>query len=172
MLKKKILFSISYYTPYVSGLTICTQRVADNLAMDNRVEILCLRHDMNLPEHEGNIWRANPLFKIGKGFVSVDWLVKSWNLAKPADVVVVNLPQFEGFVPALIAKMFKKRVISVYHCEITIKNKILQLILDVANLLSVLISDKVVVYTMDYVENSRLFKFIKNKLVEIYPPIL
>lgn len=172
---KKILFSISYYVPYVSGLTICAQRVAENLATDNQVNVLCMRHDKLIVNSEivkrVKITRANPLLKIGKGFISIDWLVKSWRLAKEADTIVINLPQFEGCIPAVVAKLFGKRIISIYHCEITIKNKVLQIILDVANLLSVLISDKVVVYTMDYAENSRWLKYFKNKLFEIYPPI-
>ena len=172
MSAKKILFSILYYTPYVSGLTICAQRIADNLSIDNEVEILCMQHDNNLLGHEANIWRAKPLFKIGKGFISIDWLIKSWKLAKFADTVVINLPQFEGFIPALIAKLFNKRLISIYHCEITIKNKVVQNILDFANTISLFLSDKIVVYTMDYADSSRVLKYFKNKLIEIYPPIL
>ena len=172
MSKKKILFSISYYTPYVSGLTICAQRVAENLVIDNQVEILCMRHDTNLLEHENNIWRANPLFRIGKGFISFDWVIKSWKLVRDVDVVVINLPQFEGFITAILAWIFIKKIVAIVHCEVTMKNKLIQLILDKANILSMMLSNNIVVYTMDYAENSRWIKYFRNKLVEIYPPVI
>jgi len=175
MSSKKILFSISYYTPYVSGLTICAQRVADNIALDNEVTVLCMKHDNSLVNSEVinkvKIIRANSMFKIGKGFISIDWLFKSWRLVKSADTVVLNLPQFEGFIPAMIAKIFNKRVVSIYHCEIVMKNKIMQTIIEVANIISLWTADKIVVYTLDYADNSKLLKYFKHKWVEIYPPI-
>ena len=101
-----ILFSITYYRPYVSGLTLAASRWAEALTQKGHtVRILCM---------VGNGRRvicAKPLLRISKGFLSWDWVVKSWRLVQKHDVVVVNLPQFEGVIPAVFAKLFGKRLI-------------------------------------------------------------
>ena len=165
----KILFSVTYYTPYVSGLTIYVKRLAEELAKrGHQVTVLCMRHDKNLPEKElingVEIIRANPLFRISKGFLSVDWVIKSW---RNADVVIVNLPQVEGWIPALMAK----RVVAVYHCEIVLKNKIMQKLLEVANWLSLAKADTIVTYSEDYGKSCRLLRGLEYKTKYIYPPV-
>ncbi|TSC85742.1 MAG: putative glycosyltransferase [Microgenomates group bacterium Gr01-1014_16] len=165
----KILFSITYYSPYVSGLTIYVKRVAEELAKrGHEVTVLCMGHDKNLPEKEiinnVNVIRANPLFRINKGFLSVDWIIKS---RREADVVVVNLPQAEGWITALMAK----KVIAIYHCEINLKNKIVQKVLEICNLITLQRADTIVTYTEDYGKSCRLLKGLEYKTKYIYPPV-
>ena len=165
----KILFSVTYYTPYVSGLTIYVKRLAEELVnRGHKVTVLCMRHDKKLLERENingvEVIRANPLFQISKGFVSIDWITKS---RRDADVVIVNLPQAEGWIPALVAK----KVIAIYHCEIVVKNKIVQRILEAANWLTLARANTIVTYTEDYGKSSRLLKGFEHKTKYIYPPI-
>ena len=169
----KILFSITYYSPYVSGLTIYVRRLAEELAKRGHMcTVLCMRHDKNLLGGEAingvKVIRASPLLKISKGFVSIDWIIKSWQETRSADVVVVNLPQVQGWIPAL---MTKKRLIAVYHCEIDYPNKVIQKITELANEISLGVADKVITYTQDYADHSRILKPYLNKTVCIYPPV-
>jgi glycosyltransferase involved in cell wall biosynthesis len=96
-------------------------------------------------------------------------------MVKQADCLVINLPQFEGCITALIARLLGKRVVCVYHCEISLrrglKNKIIQKVLEGANQLSLLLCHKVVTYTHDYADHSRILKPFINKLKVIYPPV-
>ena len=107
----KILFSLTYYSPYISGLTLCVSRIAEGPAKDHEVCVLCMRHDssLSLEERIGEIRkirviRANPILKISKGFLSVDWVIKSWIEVRKSDTVVVNLQQPEGIFPAFFYK--------------------------------------------------------------------
>jgi len=155
-----ILFSITYYRPYVSGLTLAASRWAEALTSRGyTVRILCM---------VGNGRRvicAKPLLRISKGFLSWDWVVKSWRLVQKHDVVVVNLPQFEGVIPAVFAKLFGKRLISIYHCEVELPegfiNSVVQSFLEISNFATLLLSDRVVTYTRDYANSSRVLKSLK-----------
>lgn len=169
----RVLFSTTYYSPYVSGLTLYVKRLAEELVqLGHDVTVLCMRHDKSLPEEEVinsvKIIRADPLFKISKGFVSADWVVKSWQEGVRADVIIVNLPQVEGWIPAIMAR---KKVVAVYHCEVDLPNKLVQKTLEFFNWISLVVADTVVTYTEDYGKNNRLLKGFENKTKYIYPPI-
>lgn len=177
----KILFSITYYRPYVSGLTIAAERFAEALVKKgNTVTILAMRHDVHLPEtetiHGVTVRRAPWVLKFSKGFVSFAWLVQSWREVRDHDVVVVNLPQFEGIVPALFAKLTGKKLIAIYHCEVVLPegfiNTIIQSLLEVSNMVTLLLADHVVTYTSNYARSSRLLRYVRSKLVYIVPPVL
>lgn len=189
----KILFSITYYDPYISGLTECVKRLAEALVgRGHSVSVLCMRHDAQSAEEERmsgvTVVRAKPLFRLSKGFVSLDWIVKSVRFVRESEMVVVNLPQAEGWLPALLAKIAGKRVVAIYHCEVLLPdgffNTIVQSFLEIANMATLLLSDDVVTYTKDFARHSRALmarfpelKFPQfresafKKLFFIYPPI-
>lgn len=167
----KILFSITYYRPYVSGLTLAASRWAEGLTQrGEHVTVLTMRHDAALPESQvyrrTKIVRASWLARISKGFISWDWIVKSIRIVREHDVVVCHLPQFEGLVPALVAKLYAKPVVSVYHCEVALPagfmNGLIQSLLEVSHFLVLLVSDAVVTYTADYARASRLLRLLRQ----------
>lgn len=180
----KILFSLTYYDPYISGLTLAAARWAQGLgATGHDVTVLCMRHDPRLKHRERihgiHIRRASWICKISKGFVSVEWLLYAWRLAGSHDVVVVHLPQFEGIITALAAKLQGKRVVSVYHCELSLPeghlNAIIQSLTEVSHFCTMLLSDAVITYTRDYARHSRLLslwrRYTKHEVAAIVPPI-
>ena len=170
----RVVFSITYYSPYVSGLTIYVKRLAEEMAeKGSKVSVLCWRHEKGLEGSENlngvRVVRVKPMFKVSKGFLAWEWITKSWAEVKNHDVVVVNLPQAEGVVPAIAARILRKKLVAVYHCEIDIPNKMVQRIVEVANWITLKLAHRVVAYTKDYAVNSRL---LKNLDVDcIYPPI-
>ena len=176
----KILSSISYYTPYVSGLTLHVKRLSEALvAQGHLVTVLTNRHLRDLSSedtlHGVQVIRASPLVKLSKGFVSWDFIAKSFHLVQKADVIHLNLPQFEGVIPALFGKLFGKRVVATYHCEVVLPagfvNRIIELLLTLSNLTTLLLSDRVVTYTKDFADHCRLLRFVSKKTTYIYPPI-
>ena len=171
MWKKTILFSITYYKPYVSGLTICVQRYAEKFTG----QVVCIKHDQNLKDREEiggvEVYRAKPLVKISKGWLSWEWLGLTKKLVREADVVVVNLPQFEGFIPAIWAKLGGKRLVVIYHCEVETDNWLVKKALGLGNWISLKLADKIIIYTRDYAINSPGLKSFLFKTEEIYPPI-
>jgi glycosyltransferase involved in cell wall biosynthesis len=172
----RVLFSLTFYSPYISGLTIFTKRLAEELAeAGNEVKIICFKHKTDLKGHEYlnkvGILRVNPWFKISKGFISGGWIRNCMQAINNTDLVVVVLPQAEGCLTALVAKLMNKKVIAIYLCKVQTKNKMVNRVLEMANDLTLKMADEVVTLTEDYAKtNQTLSKYI-NKLRYIYPLI-
>ena len=65
----KILFSLTYYTPYVSGLTLYVKRLAEVLVKKGyQISILTMQFDKNMHVHKivngVEVTRVVPIFKI------------------------------------------------------------------------------------------------------------
>jgi len=175
-----ILFSITYYHPYVSGLTLYCKRLAEALSQrEHNVTVVCMQHEDRLKEKEVirgvTVVRAKPFLRLSKGFLSFRWFTHSWRLVQEADVLFVNLPQMEGCITAFLAKLCGKRVISIYHCEIDLPkgfiNDCIQTFLEIANTISLALSDGVITYTRDYAASSRILRPFLKKTKYIFPPV-
>ena len=176
----KVLFSLTYYTPYVSGLTLYVKRLSEALVKKG-YDITVLSINFDKKDHVVQfvngvrVVRADYFAKISKGFISIDWLTKSWEEVRKADVVIINLPQFEGVIPALFGRILGKKVIAIYHCDVILPEGILNFLAEKAllfsNYLSLSLSEKIISYTKDFADNSFLLKQFKNKVVVIYPPV-
>ena len=169
----KILFSLTYYTPYVSGLTLYVKRLGEALAKNgDKVSILTNLHQRNLRQEEiinnVKIQRAKPLLKISKGFLSIEWIFNSWQQARDSDAIIISLPQFEGVWPALFGKLFGKKIVTIYHCEVklpdSILNSLIERVLNFSNFITLSLSDTVITYTEDFARSSKLLKPFSNKL--------
>lgn len=176
----RLLFSLTYYTPYVSGLTLYVKRLAEMLnRRGDEVTVMTMQYDKNLLLQETingvKVVRVKTLFSISKGFISWDWLLKSLRLVNTCEVVLVNLPQLEGIIPALLGRLFQKKVISIYHCEVDLPyspfNLLVGKILDFSNYITLLLSDRVITYTQDFAKSSKILPSFSSKLQYIYPPI-
>jgi glycosyltransferase involved in cell wall biosynthesis len=176
----RILFSTTYYYPYVSGLSLYIKRLSEALvAKKHTVDVVCIRHDAELSQEEliegVHIVRAKPFIALSKGFLSFGFIGNAWRYVQTADVVVVNLPQFEGVWPALFARILGKKVIAIYHSEVTLPagfvNSIIGALLEVANMATLLISEVVVTYTDDFAHHSKLLRLIPDKVETCYPPV-
>jgi glycosyltransferase involved in cell wall biosynthesis len=179
-----VLFTVTYYAPYISGLTLAVQRWANGLVLrGHRVTVLAIRHDHSLPQTERSgrlsIQRVPWIAKISKGFIAPAWGKSAWEACKSHDVVVLHLPQPEALIVAVAAKLQGKRIIVVYHCEIQLARgffaQILQSLMEVAHFCTMLLADRVITYTSDYATHSRLIALWRrstNKHVDaIVPPI-
>jgi len=176
----RLLFSITYYTPYVSGLTLYVKKLAEALVKTGyKATVLSMQHSRDTASEEKidgvSVVRAKPLFAINKGFISYDFLIKSHHLVKETDCVVINLPQFEGFIAALWAGIFNKKIIAVYHFEVVmpagIGNKLAEIALNAANILTLLFAESIVTYTEDFARNSAILPYFRKKIRIVYPPI-
>lgn len=175
-----ILFSITYFHPYVSGLSICAKRIADGLILaGHKVNVAAIRHDASLPENEQigglSIKRSNILFRVSKGFISLSYVLDIFRAVRRADTILCHLPQPESIIPALLGRLMGKRVVVLYHCELELPpgvlNWTIQSLVDLSHLITLFLAHRVVAYTMDYANSSRLLPLFKNKLTEIRPPI-
>ncbi len=138
-----------------------------------------MKHDNSLKDFEQiegvRVVRAKTIFKISKGYISFDWLIKSWQEVRKNDVIIINLPQAEGIITAIFAKLMRKKLISIYHARVVLRggivDKIIERLLEIINISVMQMSDRVIVYTDDYARSLTFYNKIKNKYIAIYPPI-
>lgn len=176
----RVLFSISYYHPYVSGLSLYAKRLAEGLATrGDSITVLTTQHVKSLTLHEKQdgveIIRVPYIFKVSKGFFMPSFLLRSFQEVRKTDVLVVHLPQFEGIVTAFLARLLHKKLICIYHCEVHLPqsfgHSFIENMLHLSNLFSLFLAGTVVTYTEDFSKHARLLQLVKTKVKTIYPPI-
>lgn len=178
--KKRILFSLTYYEPNISGVTIYVKRLAEGMAkMGHRVTILSSWYKKEFPkcEEKGGIkiLREKVHFRLGKGVFMLGLPVTVWRETKKHDVINCHLPQFESFVFAIIAKIQRKKLILTYHADLWGLNGIInffsQLFTNIFQLITGFLADKIIAYTADYAHHSFFLRFFGRKVTTIYPPV-
>ncbi len=178
----KVLSVSSYFLPYVSGLTIHVQRLAEGFSeKGHRVMILTNKHEKKLPSSEVVngvlVKRAKPLRRLSRGFISLDlaWLFIK-NLPK-FKIVILHLPMPEAFIFGPLAKILGRKVFLVYHANLNLPSwsrtgKIIERLVFLNHFLAAFWADKIVAYSQDYANFATLLRIFKNKVVTISPPVL
>lgn len=178
----KILFFSPYFYPYTSGVTTYPLKILTYLAKKNEVTVLTFLYDEKL-SNSSTLLRTSQLsiirmpywFKISKGFISPQSLIYFFKYAKKTDLIILNQPNFEGLFLAIIAKIFRKKIVSIFHCQVFLEGnfltKVINFVLNLSMKVQLYLSDKIVVYTKDYVDSLPYFKKLINKTISVLPPI-
>lgn len=150
--------------------------LADEMTrMKNEVVILTSRYKKELKSREKGIVRSIVLFSIGKGVLMPFFWLDAMREVRKCDVVNCHLPQFESFILAICAKIFKKKLIVTHHCEFnftgSIGNMLISAVTYPFHLITYLLADKIIAYTQDYAETSIFLKHFSNKIAYILPSI-
>lgn len=175
----KILFFSPYFFPYTSGVTTYPLKILNYLSKNNQVTVLTFHYNHKLSNQETynqlTIRRMPYLFKISKGFISPKSIIYFLKNVKQSDLIILNQPNFEGLFLVIIAKIFNKKVISIFHCQVFLEGnifvKIINFVLNTSMKMQLYLSDKIVVYTKDYVDSLPYFKKLTNKIIDVLPPI-
>lgn len=178
-IKKRILFTLTYDRPNISGLTIYARRLAAGLVRRGfAVTIFSARYKKEWPQEEIEegirVWREKVHFRLGKGVLMLALPWRARQEVARHEVVVCHLPQLESFFWALTAKLKKRKLILVYHADLAGWrgiNRLGLLLANVSHFISALCADKIVAYTKDYARHSYFLKFFRKKLVFILPPV-
>jgi len=172
-LKKKLLIVLSYYYPYVSGLSEQARLQVESISNEYDITILTGQHNKSLSLVENDhikIIRAKPLFFIHKGYISLDIIFKYFKLIKKNDIIMFHLPMFDSGLLSFFTTS-KKKIISMYHCDIyPEKNIVDKLIVFLTNLsckITLRKSEKIIVTSDDYARGSAILKKFSKKWVEI-----
>lgn len=179
----KILFSLTYYRPHVSGLTIYVQRLAEALAArGHQITVLTSQYDETLSQEEQlngvRIVRVPVAFWVSKGAIMPSYATTALPLLQEHDVTVINLPNtpIEALLLPLLARIAGVPMVAVYHCDVQLPDGVLNRIVDEAVFLSNMAAgvavDRIVAYTDDYAEHSRLLRRFPQKRVVIPPPVI
>jgi len=173
----KILFFSTYFYPYISGLTLYPWRILNHLSKKHKITVLTFNHLQNSLKISNFKFQINYLpylFRLSKGFISPQSIIYFLKEVKKNDLIILNLPNFEGFALAFFAKLFGKKIISIYHCQVELENgfflKIINIFLNISVYLQCLLSDTIVGH-VDYINNTYIGKVFKNKIKTTFPPV-
>ena len=177
----KILISAAYYTPHISGLTNSIRNLSELLAANGyEITVLTTQHSKQLLKHEKlkgvNVQRIPYLIKISKGFLMPRFIFDAYKAVKANDQIIINLPQFEGFIVAILGKILKKKVHSIYVCDVTIQGgiiaKIIERTLRFVNMISLRLSDSIITLTEDFAASQAMPIHDAEKVHVIAPVII
>ncbi len=177
----KILTALTYYKPYISGLTIYAARVAEAWAKaGHEVTVLTSRHLPDLPEKEMlngvNVVREPVLLKVSKGAVMPRFWKDAAEFVKNADVVNIHLPQLESALLARLGRKYHKKVVLTYHCDLQMPKGLLNAAANLGVLWMNHIAgkncDAIVTNSKDYAENSAYLQNFSSKVNIISPPVV
>jgi len=172
---KKLLIGLTYYHPNVSGLSNYAKILAESLSSKYEITIISSRFNKNLKKREidGNIKIIrSPGFKSGKGIIMPFYIFDAFLAVIKNDIINIHLPSIESFWLAFFSKIFNKKIIITYHCHFESKNKFLEKIIELTHNSVLKKADKIVVNSIDYIEGNKLLINFRDKLIEIYPPII
>ena len=177
----KIVEVLTYYRPWVSGLTIYVERLSKALARQgHEVTVLTSQYDPNLPLYdviEGvKVVRIPVAARVSKGVLMPGFGPMAWKLAQQADILHLHLPQFDAPGVAIRGRILSKPVVLTYHCDLQLPqgsfNRMVDRVVGSMNQLAGNLADAVVTYTRDYGTHSPfLSQYLDNKLHIIPPPV-
>jgi glycosyltransferase involved in cell wall biosynthesis len=176
----KVLIALTYYRPWTSGLTIYVERLARGLAArGHHVTVLTSQYDRSLPHVERldgvSVVRAPVLLRVSKGVImpTFGWLATRFT--RWADVLSLHLPQLDAAGIALRGRLAHKPTVLTFHCDLQLPpglfNRVVNKVVDAANLSAGTLSDVIVSYTQDYASHSAYLSHFQDKIRIIPPPV-
>ncbi len=179
----KVLFFSSYFYPHISGLTIYPYRIFKHLSKNHKITVLTFNNSLKIAHPELAEWKNLKLkiislpflFKISKGFYAPLAKFYFFKYCLKNDVIILNLPNGEGLFLALFAKLFHKKLISIFHCQVTLShsliNQLINSFLKIIINIQLHLSDHIITNTQDYFENLHLSPTFGKKISYVFPPI-
>lgn len=177
----KIIQVLTYYRPWVSGLTIYVERLSRALAAQGHdVTVLTSQYDPALPRYDVidgvKIVRIPVAARVSKGVLMPEFGPMAWRLARQTDVIHLHLPQFDAPGVALRGRLLNKPVVLTYHCDLQLPagvfNRLVDQVVLHMNQLAGWLADAVVTYTRDYgVHSPYLSHYLGEKLYIVPPPV-
>ncbi len=177
----RILFTLTYYRPHVSGLTIYVERLAKALVeRGHQVTVLTSQHHDDLPREEVvdgvQVVRVPVAFRVSKGPIMPALPRMAVRLMREHDVTSVHLPMFEAAGFGLLGRLLRKPVILTYHCDLLLPPGLLNRVVDstvfASNWLAGRLANRFVAYTQDYADHSRVLRRFKRKITIVPPPVV
>jgi glycosyltransferase involved in cell wall biosynthesis len=176
----KVLIALTYYRPHTSGLTIYVERLARGLAArGHHVTVLTSQFDRQLPRIERlnhvRVVRAPVMLRVSKGVIMPTFGCLANRFTLWADVLSLHLPQFDAAGIALRGRLLHKPTTLTFHCDlqlpVSIFNRVVNTVIDAANLAAGALADAIVSYTQDYASHSAYLSHFQNKVRIIPPPV-
>ncbi len=176
----RILSSLTYYDPHISGLTIYAKRVLQGLAQrGHTATIVTSQHDRSLAKRELldeiTVVRTRATVKVSKGILMPFYPFRLAREIHRHDVLLLHLPQLEAPFAAAYARLVtRKPVVTVCHCDIELPpglvGAVFMPVIRLSHLITGLFSNVIVVNSQDYANHSRYLRRFRRKVVVSPPP--
>lgn len=177
----RVLLALTYYRPHVSGLTIYVERLGQALAeRGHEVTVLTSQYEKHLPREETvdgvRIVRVPVAARISKGVLMPTLGIHATRLVRQHDVVSLHLPMFDAFGIAARGRLFGKPTFLTYHCDLQLPpgsfNRVVDQAVYASNNAAARTVNRIVAYTDDYANHSRLLRRFRDKITVIPPPVV
>ena len=171
-----LVIALTYYHPYVSGLTNMARDLAEGMAArGRRVTVVTNRFEPSLPLREEingvRVLRAPVIARVGRGVISPQFVRLARSAFARATVGALQLPMLEA---GAIAAGMRTPIVSTYHCDGTLPpgplNTAQRLVVDASNRYALRHSAVVAVTSEDYARNSRMWSAIEPGMAVVAPP--
>lgn len=144
-----------------------------------RIQVVTFKYEKNLPSKEARdgiaIKRVHYWFRLSKGFFSPFFVCSLFKYIRKTDVVIINQPSIEGVGALILARIFNKKAISLYHCQLqsntTFFNTIITYLVNSIVFIELLLSDVIVGTNADYLKKIAV-NILHKKTTMIMPPII
>lgn len=176
----RILMALDYFIPYVSGLSVTVDRLAEGLAgRGHSVTVLTHLHDPALPREEMRgavrVVRAPVLARVGKAQISPALLMAARRELARTDVLHLHAP----LVPAVALSWMARRrglpILTNFHCDLNLPpgtaNRAMEAVARFSQNFALDRSDVIVNSTEDYARATPPLSRRLDRFVEIAPPV-
>ena len=173
-----VVMALTYYRPYVSGLSEAARLVAEGLAERGlRVATATTRYQNSLPLRENlngvDVYRSGVIASAGKGVISPGFVPLVRRLSKVSDIVNLHLPLLEA---GLLAKASKAPVVITYQCDVdlgpSILNRLIVRVMDASSRKAIGAAGATVFSSEDYRDSSRNAPSDLADTLAIRPPFI
>jgi glycosyltransferase involved in cell wall biosynthesis len=176
----RILTTLTYYTPHISGLTIYATRIIEGLIdRGHQVTVVTSHYDRDLPRREvidgAQVIRASVWLRVSKGVLMPSFFWHVARLLHQHDMLYLHLPQFEAAPVAIYARLVaRKPIVTSYQCDIELPSGLAKRLLagtvHFSHRLTAAVSDRIVATSQDYAEHSPFLRRYRQKMLAVYPP--
>lgn len=172
--------ALTYYEPYVSGLTHTARCIAEGMVERGwRVAVIAAQHDPGLPRRETidgvDVYRCPVLARVNRAFIAPGYPRLAARLAHRSSVMHLNLPMAEA---ALVApRCAPTPVVSMVHIDLYLPpgrlSKLIVRASDYTSRAAIRRSDAVVAYSEDQAHASQFWPLMRQRrFVPIAAPCL
>ncbi len=176
----RILTTLTYYTPHISGLTIYATRIIEGLiGRGHQVTVVTSHYDRDLPRREvidgAQVIRSSVWLRFSKGVLMPSFFWHVARLLHQHDLLYLHLPQFEAAPVAIYARFVaRKPIVTSYQCDIELPSGLAKRLfagtVHLSHRLTAAVSDRIVATSQDYAEHSPFLRRYRQKTLAVYPP--
>jgi glycosyltransferase involved in cell wall biosynthesis len=176
----RVLSSLTYFTPHISGLTIYARRILQGLVeRGHAATVVTSQHERALPKREVidgvTVVRTRATIKVSKGILMPFYPFRIARELHRHDLLLLHLPQIESSIAALYARFIaRKPIVTTFHCDIELPRGLVSFVFTPAIKLSHLItgycSNVIVINSRVYGEQSRYVRRFRHKVLISPPP--